>query len=48
VVVVVGLTDMEFPVPAEVPPQLAVYQLKVAPVPNDPPLWVSVELPPVQ
>ena len=47
-VVVVGLTERPFPVPAEVPPQEAVYHFIVSPVPLPPPLSVRVVLPPLQ
>ena len=42
VVVAVGVTVMLAPVPTAVPPQLALYHLQLAPVPNEPPLTVSV------
>jgi hypothetical protein len=45
VVVDVGLTVMDVPVPTSVPPQLPVYQAHVLP---DPPLAVSVLLSPEQ
>ena len=47
-VVLVGLTDKPFPVPAKVPPHETVYHLIVAPVPPPPPLSVRVVLPPLQ
>ena len=43
-----GLTEIELPVPADVPPQLAVYQCQLAPVPKDPPDTVRVTLSPGQ
>lgn len=39
---------MEFPVPADVPPHEPVNHCAVAPVPAEPPLMVSVVLPPLQ
>ena len=44
-VVEVGLTASDVPVPASVPPQLPVYQLQVVP---DPPVAVNVLLAPEQ
>ena len=44
---VVGETVIEFPVPAEVPPQDAVNHSTVAPVPIVPPLTVRVVLAPL-
>ena len=43
-----GLTVIEFPKPAAVPPQLPVYQCQLAPVPNEPPTTVSVVEMPLQ
>lgn len=37
-----GATEILLPVPAEVPPQLPLYHLQVAPVPRLPPLIVRV------
>lgn len=43
---VVGETVMLVPIPMQVPPQLPLYHFQAAPVPNEPPLMVSVtELP---
>jgi hypothetical protein len=47
-VVVVGLTDNPFPIPAKVPPQEDVYHLITSPVPPPPPLKESVLLEPIQ
>ena len=44
----VGLTFKIVPVPANVPPQLSVYQFQVAPLPKDPPTTLSDVLPPLQ
>ena len=46
--VAAGLTTKPFPVPANVPPQEAVYHFIVSPVPPPPPFSVSVVLPPLQ
>ena len=43
-----GLTDMDEPVPMEVPPHDPEYHFHEAPVPNEPPLTESVVLPPGQ
>ena len=39
---------MDDPVPANVPPQLLVYQFQLAPVPSDPPETLSVTRSPEQ
>lgn len=44
VVVEEGLTVMEVPLPSGVPPQVPLYHCQVAPVPNEPPVTVKVEL----
>lgn len=44
----VGDTIIEEPVPARVTPQPPVYHFQDAPVPSEPPLTVSVVLPPLQ
>jgi hypothetical protein len=44
----VGVTEIEPPVPTNVPPQLPVYQFQDAPAPNEPPVTVNVEDPPEQ
>lgn len=44
----VGLTVIDVPLPAAVPPQLAVYHCQLAPVPSDPPTTESVVLLPEQ
>ena len=43
----VGETVIEFPLPAEAPPQLVVYHCQVAPVPKLPPITLSVVLCPL-
>jgi hypothetical protein len=48
VVVTTGLTVKVLPVPAETPPQLPLYQLQVAEVPNTPPFIDKVVLLPLQ
>jgi len=47
-VLAVGETEIEFPVPAGVPPQEPVYHSAVAPVPAVPPLKVNVVYAPEQ
>lgn len=44
-VVAVGDTLMDAPVPTSVPPHDPLYQFHVAPVPSEPPLTVSVDEP---
>ncbi len=48
VVVTTGLTVKVLPVPAETPPQLPLYHLQVAEVPNTPPFIDKVVLLPLQ
>lgn len=48
VVVLVGLTTIEFPLPSGVPPQLPLYHSNVALVPREPPTLVKVTLLPLQ
>ena len=43
-----GETEMEEPVPTDVPPQLPRYQTHDAPVPNEPPSLVSADESPGQ
>jgi len=47
-VVEAGETEMETPVPTNVPPQLPEYHCQLAPVPNEPPTAVSVTVCPGQ
>ena len=48
VVVVAGATLTLLPVPTDVPPQLPLYHLQLAPVPRLPPVVLSVVLLPLQ
>lgn len=45
-VVEVGLTEMEVPVPTKVPPHEPVYHFQEAPVPKEPPTLFKVTEPP--
>ncbi len=48
VVVAAGATVTLLPVPTDVPPQLPLYHLQLAPVPRLPPVVLSVVLLPLQ
>ena len=45
-VVEVGLTDIDAPVPTKVPPQEPVYHFQAAPLPKEPPTLLKVTEPP--
>jgi hypothetical protein len=48
VVVAAGATVTLLPVPTDVPPQLPLYHLQLAPLPSEPPIGVRVVLLPLQ